>query len=266
MKSIYNDIFNRNIGLITPENQQRLKNSKVAVFGVGGLGGVIAEVLVRSGIGSIILADCDKFETSNLNRQVFAYSDTIGDYKVDVAELFLKKINPELKVKKYLRISSSNISEMMGSTDVALLALDDVVPVIVISRYAQQHNVPLVEGWALPFGNVRVFTGNTPSLEQVYHLDDLADDPERISPDERKALNLKMLFELKKISGIEGYYPEEAMQRISRGQVPSFAPMVWFTSVLMGFEAIKIILSLGQIAYAPGFALYDPFNHKQLHK
>ncbi|MFO7659086.1 MAG: ThiF family adenylyltransferase [Bacteroidales bacterium] len=266
MKSSYNQIFNRNIGLITPDNQEKLKNSKVAVFGVGGLGGVIAEVLVRSGVGSIVLTDRDKYEASNLNRQVFAFSKTIGEYKVDAAEQFLKDINPELQVKKYLQITSANISEIMHSADIVLLALDDVVPIIIISRYARQHKVPLVEGWAIPFGNVRVFTEQTPSLEEVYHLDNLDKDPELITPDENKALNIKMLYELKKIKGIEGYYSEEALQRIQKGQVPSFAPMVWLTAVLMSFEAIKVLLHQGRIAYAPGFALYDPFNHEQLHK
>ena len=257
----YDDIFNRNIGLLSIEEQEKLKQSKLVVFGAGGLGGVIAEILARSGISHLTLVDRDKFEISNLNRQIFAFTDTLGEYKVDVAEKFLKQINPEINIRKYLEVNSRNISELMNDVHIAVVALDDVVPIVIISRYARQTNIPLVEGWAIPFGNVRVFNKDTPSLEEVYHLNLADKDLEKLSLEERKALNLAMLYELKKIRGIQSYYPEFAMQRISAGKIPSFAPMVWFTAVMMSIEVIKVLLGWGEIALSPEFSLYDPYTH-----
>jgi molybdopterin/thiamine biosynthesis adenylyltransferase len=257
----YNLLFDRNIGLLSQENQGRLKNSTAVIFGVGGLGGVIAEVLTRSGIGNLKIIDRDVFEPTNFNRQIFAFSHTIGRYKVDAAEEFLLKINPEIKIEKYYKVTSENIDEILTNATVALLALDDVVPIILISRLAKAQNIPLVEGWALPFGNVRVFTANTPSLEEVYEMDLTQLNLDTISDDARKKLNLEMLYKLKKIKGIQDFYTPLAMERISKGQITSFAPMVWLTSVLMSIETIKLILGWGTTALSPDFALYDPFSH-----
>ncbi len=257
----YNDIFDRNIGLLSAQEQKKLKISKLVIFGTGGLGGVIAEILVRSGVGNLILVDRDKFEISNLNRQIFAFTDTVGQNKVDVTEKFLKQINPEIRIEKYLSVHSGNIAEIMNRVNIALLALDDVVPIVIISRYARRLNIPLIEGWAIPFGNVRVFTQHTPPLEELYHLTVDDKKPDNLSDDEKKAMNLAMLDELKQIEGIQDYYPELAMQRIRQGKIPSFAPMVWFAAVMMSIEAIKLLLGWGNIALSPDFSFYDPFTH-----
>jgi molybdopterin/thiamine biosynthesis adenylyltransferase len=258
----YNQLTDRNIGLLTESDQQLLKESHVAVFGVGGLGGVIAEVLVRAGIGTLTLVDRDVFEASNLNRQIFAFEDSLGRKKTEVAASFLHRINPGLKTHSYPTVDDSNIEILMRDVGLALLALDDIVPCIVISRYAKRQNIPLVEGWAIPFANVRVFTSETPSLEEVYQMPTLHKDVSTISEEDRKSLNLKMLFHLQSIEGIGEYYPEAALSRIREGKITSFAPMVWLTAVLMATEALKIILHKGEPALSPAFHLYDPYRNR----
>lgn len=257
----YRQIVDRNIGLLTEEEQEIIRNSHVAVFGMGGLGGIIAEILVRSGVTRITIVDKDVFDPTNLNRQIFAFIDTIGLPKTDVAEEFLRRINPELTVIKASNVGQHNIHLLLKGIRVALLALDDITGCIIISRSARQLNIPLVEGWAIPYGNVRVFTAETPSLEEVYHLSTEGRDISSLTTEERQLLNLKMLYELRSLEGIAEYYPDLALQRINSGIITSFAPMVWLTAVFMATEALKIILNKGQIAYAPSYHLYDPYKN-----
>ena len=247
--------------MLSDSEQEKLKNSSVAVFGIGGLGGVISEILVRSGVGHLKIIDKDRFEVSNLNRQNFAFTDTIGQLKVDATDRLLKKINPDLLTEKYLRVDAGNITAILNDTSLVFLALDDVIPVLLISRYARKKSIPVVEGWALPYGNVRVFTGENQPLEEVYNLDIPDGDVENMTPEVRERLNQSMLFELKKIKNIGAYFTEEALERIKSGRITSFAPMVWFTAVLMSIEGIKILLGWGTVPTSSDFTLYDPFTH-----
>lgn len=80
---------------------EKLNRSRIAVFGVGGVGGYVVEALARSGVGAIDIIDSDKVCLSNLNRQIIATHSTIGRYKVDVAEERIHDINPNAKVTKY---------------------------------------------------------------------------------------------------------------------------------------------------------------------
>lgn len=257
----YADQTQRNIGLLTEDQQNVLKDATVAVLGAGGLGGVIIEILARTGIEKLKTADFDKFDRTNFNRQIFAFEDTIGQWKIDVTEEYLKKINSDITIEKYKEPTQENISQILEGVDVVVLALDSVKPCILIAREAQKLGIPVVEGWALPFGNVRVFTKDTPSLEEVYNFPTQGKDLASIPEEQYKELKLYMLEQLKKIEGIEQYYPELAIQRIMAGKIPSFAPMVWLTAVLMSMEALKILLDWGKIALSPEFAVYDPFQH-----
>lgn len=92
------DRFERTRLLFGEEAMDRLKRSRVAVFGIGGVGGYIAEALARSGIGQIDLFDHDKVNRSNLNRQIIATEDTLGKYKVDVMKERILSINPDAEV------------------------------------------------------------------------------------------------------------------------------------------------------------------------
>ena len=89
------DQFSRTCLMLGKENMQRLQHARVAVFGIGGVGGYVVEGLVRSGIGTFDLIDHDQICLSNLNRQIIATRKTIGKYKVDVAKERILEINPE---------------------------------------------------------------------------------------------------------------------------------------------------------------------------
>ena len=90
--------YTRTIAVLGEDAIERLKNCRVAVFGVGGVGSYTVEALVRAGVGAIDLIDNDTFNVTNINRQLYATHKTVGQYKVDVAAARIHDINPECKV------------------------------------------------------------------------------------------------------------------------------------------------------------------------
>ena len=95
------DQFSRTEALIGKENGEKLKNSKVAVFGLGGVGGHTVEALARAGIEHLVLVDYDTYDITNINRQIGALHSTIGKYKVDVMKERILDINPNAIVETY---------------------------------------------------------------------------------------------------------------------------------------------------------------------
>ena len=93
--------FSRTQLLYGEETMGRFASSRVAVFGIGGVGGYVVEALARSGIGALDLIDDDKVCLTNVNRQIIATSKTLGKYKVDVAEERVHDINPDCEVRTY---------------------------------------------------------------------------------------------------------------------------------------------------------------------
>ena len=93
--------FSRTQLLLGSNSMEKLKNSRVAVLGIGGVGGYVCEALVRSGVGAFDLIDDDKVCLTNLNRQIIATRKTVGRYKVDVMKERILDINPDAKVEVY---------------------------------------------------------------------------------------------------------------------------------------------------------------------
>ena len=106
--------FSRTQLLLGSDNMDRLADAKVAVFGIGGVGGYVVEALARSGVGSFVLVDDDKVCLTNINRQIIATRKTVGKYKVDVMKDRILEINPDADVeidRKSTRLNSSHVSE-----------------------------------------------------------------------------------------------------------------------------------------------------------
>jgi len=142
----YSLIFERNIGAISANEQRRLKDSCVAIVGLGGIGGIAFDVLVRSGIGRFILIDKDKFEASNLNRQLLSTSKVLGKKKVDVAMQIGKAINPEVKIKPhYIEFNEKN-SSIIKDADVIVDGTDNILSRIILSRAARKYGISYIFG------------------------------------------------------------------------------------------------------------------------
>ena len=121
----YEQAFARNIGWVTPEEQQRLRGKRVAIAGGGGVGGVHLLTLARLGIGSFHIADFDSFDIPNFNRQVGATMSTVGQPKVDVMARMARDINPELEIKVFERgVDRDNLDEFLDGVDLYVDALD----------------------------------------------------------------------------------------------------------------------------------------------
>lgn len=147
------DQFSRTCLLLGKENMERLRHARVAVFGIGGVGGYVVEGLVRSGIGTLDLIDHDKICLSNLNRQIIATRKTIGQYKVDVAKERILDINPEASVNTYKVFYLPDTADQFDFTqyDYVVDAIDTVTGKLELIQRAIKCKVPVIS--AMGAGN-----------------------------------------------------------------------------------------------------------------
>ncbi len=138
--------FSRTALLLGEEAMERLSRSRVAVFGVGGVGGYVCEALVRSGIGAFDLVDNDTVCLSNLNRQIIATHQTIGRYKTDVMKERMLAINPDADVRLHRRFFlPENADEFpFAEYDYIVDAVDTVTAKIELAMRAQENKVPII--------------------------------------------------------------------------------------------------------------------------
>ena len=140
------DQFARTQLLLGEKAMEKLKNSRVAVFGVGGVGGYSVEALARSGVGAIDIIDDDKVCLTNINRQIIADTKSIGKYKVDVAKERILSINPKCKVTTYRCFYlPENSSEFdFSNYDYVIDAVDTVTAKINLVMQANESNVKII--------------------------------------------------------------------------------------------------------------------------
>jgi len=137
----------RNREAISIDEQLRLACNRVAVIGAGGLGGHVIHLLSRIGIGRLTVVDCDVFDETNLNRQIFCTSDSLGKPKALVAAQLLASINPGVDVITHeLRIEESNLPGILAGVDVVVDGLDNIQDRLVLERSARNLKIPLVHG------------------------------------------------------------------------------------------------------------------------
>ena len=138
--------FSRTELLLGGEAMDRLKNARVAVFGVGGVGGYVVEALARSGVGAIDLIDSDRVSLTNLNRQIIALQSTVGLLKTDAAEVRIKDINPGCKVVKHPVFYTSETAGEFDFTeyDYVVDAIDTVSGKIELVMNADRCGTPII--------------------------------------------------------------------------------------------------------------------------
>ena len=138
--------FSRTELLLGKEAMDKLANSKVAVFGVGGVGGYVCEALARSGVGSFDLIDDDKVCLTNLNRQIIATRKSVGKYKTDVMKERILDINPDAKVEMHkCFFLPENADEFpFDSYDYVVDAVDTVTAKIELVLQSQKKGVPII--------------------------------------------------------------------------------------------------------------------------
>lgn len=138
--------FSRTALLIGEEGVEKLKKARVAVFGIGGVGGYVVEALARSGIGSLELIDRDTVSVSNINRQIIALHSTVGQYKTEVAAARARDINPEIEVITrnvfYLPETANEFD--FTSYDYVVDAIDTVSGKLALIEQAKKANISVI--------------------------------------------------------------------------------------------------------------------------
>jgi tRNA A37 threonylcarbamoyladenosine dehydratase len=255
--------YKRNLGLVTDIEQQKIINSTVLIAGVGGMGGVAAEVLVRMGVGKIILCDHDIFEEVNFNRQIHSNIKTKGLKKVNVLKDEFLNINPNLIIQTYEEgVTLENISQLIQGVDVIINGMDQMYFSLILERNARKKNITIIDAWLTPFASVFVITPTSP------HWEDFLDLPTKNIPLEK--INEKLCKEAVK-KEIEftfshfnpyAYVSQELVKDVALNKRPrpSLAPVVWLSGVLMANEAFKWIIGHQVTDFAGIF--YNQYSHE----
>ncbi|MDE6208748.1 MAG: tRNA threonylcarbamoyladenosine dehydratase [Lachnospiraceae bacterium] len=138
--------FQRTKILLGSRAMDKLKNSRVAVFGIGGVGGYVVEALARSGVGAIDIVDSDKVCLSNINRQIIATRSTVGQYKVDAMKDRIYDINPECVVRAYKCFYLPETKEEFDFSvyDYIIDAVDTVTAKLQLVMEAEEKKVPII--------------------------------------------------------------------------------------------------------------------------
>ncbi len=164
------DRYLRNKTLISSTDQEKLSKSKVVILGVGGLGGYAVEMLARIGIGTLILVDFDKIDTTNLNRQIIATESNIGAFKVEEMRKRVNAINSEVEVIAInKKITSTNIHEIVEGVDIVVDGLDDSLLKKIVESSCSKLGIPMIHGAINGFiGQVAVIMPGDFILEKIY--------------------------------------------------------------------------------------------------
>ena len=162
--------YERNKKTLSDEDQLKLATSCVAIVGCGGLGGYIAEELVRIGVGRLVLIDGDRLEVSNLNRQIMATEFNLGQWKVEAARVRLQSVNSEVHIEAVRGwFEEEKGQELLREVDLVCDALDTREARVMLERVCHQMNLPLVfasiAGW---FGQLGVSLPGDFSVSRLY--------------------------------------------------------------------------------------------------
>ncbi|MCD6525046.1 MAG: ThiF family adenylyltransferase [Thermococcus sp.] len=164
--------YDRQIMIIGTEGQERLKESTVAVVGVGGLGSPVSFYLTAAGVGKLILVDSENPELSNLNRQILHWEEDLGKRpKAMSAKWKLERFNSDVEIiAKPIKLDRANIDEVLGEADIIVDCLDNFETRFLLDEYSQRTGKPLVHG-AIEgtYGQVTtIVPGKTKTLREIF--------------------------------------------------------------------------------------------------
>ena len=167
---IYPYRYIRNVDILSTLEQLTLAESRVAVVGVGGLGGQVVLLLARVGVGTLVVVDCDRFDETNLNRQALCVEETLGELKTKAAAEAVAAINPGVRVIPHpVRLDAKGIDEILAGCNVVVDGLDNVPDRLLLQESAGRLGIPMVHGALAGFeGRVMsVFPGDA-GVKQLY--------------------------------------------------------------------------------------------------
>ena len=222
--------FSRTEMIIGKKGVQKLQESKVAIFGLGGVGSYVVEGLARAGIGSFLLVDKDEVDITNINRQIIATHETIGIPKVNVAKKRILDINPNAKVETLHEFFMPESEEILNSSiNYIVDAIDTVTAKIELAVRANKLNIPIISSMG---------TGNKldPTKFEVADIYKTSVCP--LAKVMRKELKQRGINHLKVV------YSKEEPIKHSEGRIPgsiSFVPSV--AGLIIASEVTKDIIN-----------------------
>ena len=233
--------FSRTELLLGDEGMEKLKNARVAVFGVGGVGGYAVEALARSGVGALDLIDDDVVAPSNLNRQIIALQSTVGKPKVEVAAARIADINPDCTVRTYRTFYTPDTAGRFDFSlyDYVIDAIDTVTGKIALVMQAQAAGTPIISSMG---------AGNKldPSAFEVADIYKTSVCPlarvMRRELKKRGVKRLKVVYSREEALTPEGEAEQDAVhkKRATPGSV-AFAPAV--AGLILAGEVVKDIVN-----------------------
>ncbi len=252
----YDRAFSRNIGWVTHAEQQQLRKSRIAIAGLGGVGGAHLLTLARLGIANFNIADFDDFDVHNLNRQAGAFMPYMGQTKIDTVARMARDINPEIDLRLFPKgVHSSNVDEFLRDADVYVDGLDFfVLPVRrMVFAKCREKGIPAMT--AAPLGMGVAFLYFSPggmSFEDYFKV-------EGHEPDEQYARFIAGLSP----AMMQRHYlvaPEAVNFREKRG--PSTIMACDLCAGVTGTQVLKLLLRRGSVRAAPWGMHFDAYQQK----
>ncbi len=252
----YEEAFSRNIGWITEWEQAALEAKKVAIAGLGGVGGVHLLTLARLGIGAFHIADPDKFELVNFNRQVGATLSTIGKPKVEVMAATAHDINPGLELTSFADgVDEANVDAFLDGVDLFVDGLDFFALDIRAHVFARcaELGIPAITAAPLGMGVAYlVFMPGGMTFEEYFRLTGL--------PRERQYVNF--LVGLNPKGYHRAYLVDPSRVDLAGRRGPSTAMACQLCAGVVGAEAVKVLLGRGRVRAAPRYHQFDAYRGK----
>ena len=175
--------YKNNLGIMTSEELSSIQNKKIMIVGLGGLGGHVADSLVRLGVKELILVDFDVFEVSNLNRQLYSTHNNLGEYKVNVLREQLHNINPDCSIYASIEKVEDLLIENLKDVDYIIDAVDSPQTKVHIADLANKLGVPLLHGacagW---YGQVGVILPGCNLIKEMYQNKEQGLETELLNP------------------------------------------------------------------------------------
>lgn len=253
----YDNAFSRNVGWITEKEKETIKNTKIAIAGLGGAGGEHAITLARMGFQHFHFSDFDEFEVHNFNRQAGAYIDTAGRPKCTVMAEMVKKINPNASVKEFpTGINKENVDEFFDGVDIYVDGIDffALEARLTVYQAAQDKKIPNL--LAAPFGMgaaLMIFTPNSMGYEEYYRFNDGKNDEEKF---------IKLLIGLGPALLQRPYLVDESTADFKAKKGPSTPMAIKLCSGMLVTNVLKLVLGRGEVIAAPRVQQFDAYRNK----
>lgn len=251
----YERAFSRNIGWITEQEQATLRAKRVAVGGLGGTGGQHVLTLARLGIGAFHLADFDRFEVANMNRQAGALVSTLGRPKAEVIATMARDVNPDLTLRVFDEgVHAANVDAFLDGVDLYVDALDFFAfdARRLVFRACAERGIPAVI--AAPLGMTVALVTFMPggmTFEEYFRLDD--------GPDEE--CPLRLLVGLAPALLQRRHLVDASRVQLGERAGPSLGAACQLCAGVAGAEALKILLGRGNVLAAPHGIQFDAYAH-----